>query len=304
MTLFLQMDDRAWIWAGNLLYALAFCIGLFCLLQSRRHSPVLLFILVAFGLVLQTTGLYLRGLEARGCPLGNPFEILQFVVWSLIVIYLVIGSTFRMSLLGFFSSGLASALGILSLLVADWDAVRRESLFGENVWIELHAALAIFSYGAFGILALTSLMYLLQTYSLKHKKLAGLFNFLPSLYQLEHMNFRLLVMGTLVLSSALVIGGQYWLRDLDRVDPTKLLITIGIWTAYTTVLVLRIREKLISLPLAWTCIALFLVALLSIPPVDASRKPATAPVETATPEPRNFPFQEAVPVRRSADTAR
>jgi ABC-type uncharacterized transport system permease subunit len=33
--------------------------------------------------------------------------------------------------------------------------VRRTHIFGGNPWIELHAALAIFSYGVFGLLALT-----------------------------------------------------------------------------------------------------------------------------------------------------
>ncbi len=281
MTLLLQMDDRSWIWGGNLLYGLAFAIALFFVLRSRRHSRLLLFILIAAGFVLQTTGLYLRGLESQGCPLGNPFEILQFIVWSLIVIYMVIGPAFHMSLLGFFTSGLAATIGVASLLVPEWDAVRREELFGGNVWIELHAALAIFSYGAFGVLALTSLMYLLQNYSLKHKKLEGVFHFLPSLYQLETMNFRLLILGTTVLTGSLLIGAQHWFRDFQSVNQGKLFVTTAIWAAYSSVLLLRIREMLISRALSWTCIILFLFALLSIPPVDSNRKPEARPPESA-----------------------
>jgi HemX protein len=273
MTLLLDMDDRSWIWLGNLCYAAAFAFALVSVVRSKQHSRLLLFLLVVAGFLLQTTGLYLRGLETRSCPLGNPFEILQFITWSLVVIYLAVGPAFRMSLLGFFSSGLAAGLGILSLVVSDWDAVRRVGLFGDNVWIELHAALAIFSYGAFGILALTSIMYLLQNYSLKHKKLAGIFGFLPSLYQLEQMNLRLLALGVAILSTSLLIGSVHWLGDVERLHSIKLPFTTAVWLAYLTVLVLRLRQKLISRPLAWTCIALYFLALLSIPPVDAGRRP-------------------------------
>ncbi len=282
MTLFLQMDDRAWIAAGNAVYAVAFVFALFGVLRSRQHSRLLLFTIVASGFILQTTGLYMRGLETRSCPLGNPFEIIQFVVWSLIVIYMAVGPAFRMSLLGFFSAGLAAVLGILSLIVPEWDAVRRESFLGDNVWIELHASMAIFSYGAFGVLALTSLMYLLQNHSLKRKKLEGVFGFLPSLYQLEHMNFRLLVLGIVILSGSILIGAQYWLRDPDAVNPAKLLITTAIWFAYVSVLVLRVRKTLISRPLAWVCIALFFVALLSIPTVSAGSRPMVEQTASAS----------------------
>ncbi len=283
MTLLLNMDDRSWIWLGTLFYAAAFAFALFSVLRSRQHSRLLLFLLVLAGFILQTTGLYLRGLETRSCPLGNTFEILQFVVWSLIIIYMAVGPAFRMSLLGLFSSGLAAGLGVLSLLVPHWDAVRRVGLFGENIWIELHAALAIFSYGAFGILALTSLMYLLQNYSLKHKKLAGIFNFLPSLYQLEQMNLRLLVLGVSILTTSLAIGSIHWLGDTDRLHSLKLPFTTVVWLAYVAVLALRLRKTLISRPLAWTCIALYFLALLSIPPVDAGRKPVEAETIAASP---------------------
>ena len=48
------------------------------------------------GYILQTTGLYLRGLEVKGCPIGNQFEIFQFTGWSATTLYLVIGATFRL----------------------------------------------------------------------------------------------------------------------------------------------------------------------------------------------------------------
>ena len=255
------------MWIGVLLYTGGFFFGLAYVSRARKHSRPALFGIVLTGFVAQTIGLYLRGLVVESCPLGNRFEIVQFVVWSLILLYMAVGPVFRMSLLGFFSAGLASFLGILSLSVPHWDGPRSSPILGFNVWIELHAALAIFSYGVFAILALTCVMYLLQNHSLKRKKTAGLFPFLPSIIQLDQMILRLLLTGVGLLTFSLIMGSFYWLQNLASVNWPKLAVTIAVWLAYLVVVFLRMRKNVVAHTLAWTCILLFVVALASIWPV-------------------------------------
>jgi hypothetical protein len=48
-----------------------------------------------------------------------------------------------------------------------------------------------------------------------------------------------------------------------------------VWLAYLLALLLRLGRKLVSQRLAWTCLALFAAALLSLGPVNASRHPVT-----------------------------
>lgn len=271
---FLSLVDRSWIWIGALLYTLGFIFGLAFLLRAKKHSRITLFLIVLAGFAAQTTGLYARGLAVGSCPLGNRFEIMQFIVWSLVLLYMAVGPAFRMSLLGFFSSGLAAFLGLLSLSVPAWDAGRRTNLLGQNPWIETHAALAIFSYGVFALLALTAAMYLLQNYSLKQKKLQGIFPFLPSIIQLDHMILRLLALGVALLTTSLIMGSFYWVRNPAAVDWPKLTVTAGIWIAYLILVYLRARRRVVAQTLAWTCILLFVVALASIWPVASSRSAA------------------------------
>jgi HemX protein len=267
---FITSSDYFWLWAGTLLYTGGFFFALSFLLRARPHSRLTLFLIVVAGFTAQTIGLNLRGLAVGSCPLGNTFEILQFVVWSLVLLYLAIGPVFRMSLLGFFTSGLAACLGILSLVVSDWDVERRANILGPNVWIELHAALAIFSYGVFALLALTCVMYLVQNRSLKRKKIHGLSPFLPSIIELDQMILRLLVTGVGILTTSLVLGSIYWMREAGTVDWPKLTITVGIWSAYLVTCSLRWRRRVVAQTLAWTCILLFIVALGSIWPVTSS----------------------------------
>src|SRR5204862_3137172 len=113
-----------------------------------------------------------------------------------------VGVTFRSSLLGYFTSGLAAAITLVSLAIPPWDSALRTHIFGGNPWLELHAALAVFSYGVFGLLALTSLMFLLRNYSLKAKHLGGWFSFLPSILDLDHISVRLLAAGVTLLAAS------------------------------------------------------------------------------------------------------
>ena len=265
--------DRALLWLGALLYLAGFLTGLAALTrrQSSAGPRTILNTLLVAGWVFQMLGLYVRGVAVGGCPLGNKFEIVQFVAWSAMVLYFFVGTAFRLSVLGLFTAGYAAALSLVSLLVGRWDLIHSEKIFGPNPWIELHAALAVFSYGVFGLLALTSLMQLLQNWSLKHKRLNGLFWFLPSVVQLDQINYRLLALGVLLLTFSLGVGAAWWVRNTASVDYPKLVVTLGVWLVYFVMLLLRWRTWLVSARFAWVCLVMFFLALLSLGPVNSSR---------------------------------
>ncbi len=267
------LTDRNWLWIASALYLAGFAVGTIGVLVERRHSRPLMYIMTATGFAVQTVGLYIRGLAVHGCPIGNIFEIFQFTAWSATALYLVIGATFRLSLQGYFTSSLSAILTIVSLSVPAWDAIRAINVFKGNPWIEFHAALALFSYGVFALLSLTSTMYLLQLYSLQHRNLRGFFSFLPSILDLDQINLRLLAAGVVLMSASLLVGSVYWVEDTSTVHATKLISTVGIWVAYGLVLTLRWWSVLIAKRLAWVCISLFAAALLSLGAVNSSREP-------------------------------
>jgi ABC-type uncharacterized transport system permease subunit len=271
------LADRTWLWLAAALYVAGFAAGTIHVWQDRRQSPWFLYALIAAGWLTQTLGLYLRGMEVGGCPLGNTFEIFQFTAWSAITLYLVIGATFRLSMLGYFTAVLATVLTVVSLALPSWDATRRAGIFGGNAWIEFHAALALFSYGVFALLALTAMMFLLRHYSLTHQRLSGFFAFLPSIRELDHINVRLLATGCILLGTALAVGAIHSVREPDAVNLGKLLATLSVGLAYTVALALRLRGWLVARRFAWVCLGLFLAALLSLQPVDASRNSAPEP---------------------------
>jgi ABC-type uncharacterized transport system permease subunit len=273
-----SIPDRCWLWIAATLYLTGFILGTVALLRERRHSRIWMYILIAAGFMIQTVGLALRGRTLQGCPITNIFELFQFTAWSATSLYLVIGPTFRLSLLGYFTACLSATLTLVSLLIPAWDVARRANNFGGSAWIEFHAALAMFSYGVFGLLALTSIMYLLQVFSLKRHHLRGFFSFLPSVVELDHISYRLLTAGAVLMTAALSVGYVHWVQDRESVKHFKILVTGLIWLTYAIALILRWRGILITKRLAWTCIVLFMAALLSLGPINSSRKaPAAAP---------------------------
>ncbi|MDP3071941.1 MAG: cytochrome c biogenesis protein CcsA [Opitutaceae bacterium] len=277
------LSDRTWLWAAAGCYFAGLAFGTIALLRRGRPAGAATYALIAIGYVLQLAGLTVRGRAVGGCPLGNPFELLQFTAWSATTLYLIVGVAFRHSLLGYLTAALAAGLTLSSLAVPAWDASQRTQLFGSNPWIELHAALAVFSYGVFGLLALTSVMFLLRHRTLKAKDLGWWAALLPPIRDLDLIGVRLLGTGAVILTAALAVIVLFFAREPAAVSVAKFAATSLVWLACVTTLALRLRGRLIAQRFALLGIALFVAALLSLVPVDGSRQGTPARVEGRTP---------------------
>ena len=271
------LTDRNWLWVAAGFYLAGFLQGTVSLVRQGKPAGGATYLLILLGYAAQLAGLSIRGRAVGGCPLGNPFEIYQFTAWSTVTLYLVVGATFRLSLLGYFSACLAATLTLASLVIPGWDSVQRVRIFGNNPWIEFHAALAVFSYGVFALLALTSVMYLLRNHSLRSKRLGGWFSFLPSIRDLDQIGVRLLGAGTVILAIALAVGSVHWLRTPGFGLNAKIFVTCAVWVAAMIAFTLRLRGALLAQRFAWTCLGLFLAAMLSLLAVESSRTSAPAP---------------------------
>lgn len=267
--------DRNFIILSAILYSSAVALAIFQLLKKRTPPHSALFVILLVGFLLQSIGLYLRGMEHRSCPIGNTYEVLQFISWSSILIFLVTGPVFRLSLIGAATANIAAAMSVLSLLVPQWDSVRR-SLFGGDPWIESHAAIALFSYGVFTFLAAIASLFILQNFGLRHKKLSGFLKFLPSIFEMEIVIGRLLLIALLTYTSAVFIGGWYYFANPEAIQAGKLSFTLLLWAGYAGAFILHKSGKLYHQRLAWACIILFVFALFTLWPVEINRAPQGA----------------------------
>ena len=266
-------------------YSLGFLLASLRLRYKQSDGALMSYAGLILGFIFQTLALNLRGAIIQACPLGNLFEITQFIVWSLILIFFIIGPVFRLRWLSYFTVALAALLTLAVTLIPGTDPRYHSSVFGGNPWIELHATLAMFSYAVFAILALTSLMFLLQQRSLKKKHHSRLSQYLPSIQQLDIMSRRLLMTGFFVLSAALLFGAVFWIQNLQLVPIFKLLVTCLLWMGYGSLIVLRWQHKIVTRRHALACLILFGAALASLWPVQSARsssEPTPAAVTAPT----------------------
>lgn len=274
----LPVDKLLFILATTI-YVLVFTWTVRRLLKGQAPNSQWNFILLLTGCTAQSSALWLRGLQIGGCPISNTFEVLQFISWSTVLLYLLTGPAFRMSLFGTASAALATILSFAAFLLPAWDS-GGSPVFHEpvNPWVEGHAAMALFSYGVFGLLSVASILFLLQHFSLKAKHYPNVFRLLPPILEMETVIFRLLLSSWIIYSLAIAIGAVYWLGNLSEISLFKAVVTIALWLGYTCALILRISGFLTGVRLSWAALVLFLTALFALWPVESSARSSEAAV--------------------------
>ena len=183
---------------------------------------------------------------------------------------------------------MAGFFGIISLINAQWDhkywIETFTNAFSSDPWIELHASIAIFSYGIFALLAIVSAMYLIQRKSLLSKKSGIWGTFLPPIHDLDHSAFRLLLVGTLFLSLSIIVGGMHWIQHPEYVTSLKLFITLLLWAGYSILFFLRYSNRLFGSKFAKTAITLFVVAIVSMGFVNSKSRNENHPITSFQPQ--------------------
>lgn len=231
-------------------------------LGAGRFRPGRVNLVAILGAFAALTGfLYLRGQAEGSCPLNSLYDVLIFQGWALLLIYLVVGSAYRLSLLGAFTASLAMLL-VLGAMLAPLDQSLHSRVV--NPWIEFHAAISIISYGAFGLAGVAGVMYLLQERQLKSHKASPLLYNLPPITELAKAIGRLVMLGfsLLTLSFAAAFISQIPFNSL------KFAASLAIWALYGVVLFLRHRRTLAPKRLAELAVGVFVVALITLPGIQ------------------------------------
>ena len=152
-------DARTSFLIAVILYGCATVYSIFLWRKGfRRHDHINYFLLLA-GMVFHTRAMIQRGLSLDRCPVNNLYEAMAFVAWTIAAAYLVLGLLPRLRHFGSFVAPVIFAIGVFALMPA-LDVPYQDKPQFSNGLISLHAALALLSYGAFGLSAVAALMYL------------------------------------------------------------------------------------------------------------------------------------------------
>ncbi|MEO8354084.1 MAG: cytochrome c biogenesis protein CcsA [Chthoniobacteraceae bacterium] len=232
--------DRILLIASTFCFLFGFATTMHTLGARVYHRSQFNFFAILAGFLFQTAFLYFRGEKLGRCPLTSLPEVLIFLGWSMVLFYLFIGPTYRLSLLGLFTSPLVFVLQLTALLIPGLDTIPAEKI-RPNAWLEMHAAISIVAYGAFALAGIAGVMYLVQERQLKHHQITSFFHALPPIRDLAVANRRLVGVGFALLTMGLFAGFQ--IGELTSHVP-KIAWSVGVWLLYGLILAAEWRHRL------------------------------------------------------------
>ncbi len=222
--------------------------------ESRWHLAPM-----ALGFALQSAFLYLRGEQHGRCPLTNFFEVLIFIGWCIVLLYFLIGGAYRLSLLGVFTAPLVATLQIMALL-SPFDQAAAARTSKVNPWLEMHASVALIAYAAFALACITGVMYLVQDYLLKHRRIHALFHQLPPINELAKAIRRMVLLGVILLSVALIFS----FRINVPITNSKMIFSWCVLALYLVIQLLMWLRALSARQTAWLAVIGYLLPLASL----------------------------------------
>lgn len=232
--------DRQTFLLAVILYGLSAVYSIFLWRKGFRQDNRINFFLLLAAFLLHTTAMWKRGLSFQRCPVNNLYEATLFIAWTIVATYLVLGCLPRLRFLGAFASPVLLVMGVFALMPA-LDKDRGPTPHFAPAWTSLHAALILLSFGAFGLGAVSALMFLTQEHDLKFHKLRAILSVLPPIQRLEKVTAGLVMAGFGLLTAGLSLHPLLApeLAGVDLKNDAILPYSIFVWLVYLVLLGMR-----------------------------------------------------------------
>ena len=253
------LTDRQCFGAAVLMYGISALYSIFLWRHGFQRDNRVTYVLLLTGFLMHTAAMGLRGFSFSRCPINNLYEATTFIGWTMVATYLVVGVWSRLRFLGAFSSPVLFAIGVFALMPA-LDTPDAHSTANPALR-SLHATLILLACGAFGLSAVSSLMFLTQDHNLKYNKVRAFASLLPPVQRLEKAVTLLLVLASVLFSAGLLMGGVVWRQAVPaspvRRDPF-IEWSLLLWCFYGALCVAYWRRWLRGRRLAWGVLGGFL----------------------------------------------
>jgi len=248
------------------LTTIAYFVSMICFigyLVTRGGSVALVAKAAAWiGLILNTAAIALRWMESSNmgyghAPLSNLYESVVFFAWCIVLVYLLMDLKYRSPAIGAFV--LPGAF-----LWMTWAQFRLNDSIEPLVpalqsnWLTYHVITCFLGYGAFGVAAGVSIMYLLKMG--KEEKgtdsAGGILSLFPSTKVLDDINYKAIMIGFPLLTLGIITGaawanyawGTYWSWD------PKETWSLIVWFVYAAFLHARFTRGWVGKRAAWLSI--------------------------------------------------
>jgi len=188
------------------------------------------------GLVCHSVALAFITLKLGWLPVATLGESLLVFSWTLVAAFLLLFRRFPIRVLGALAAPLAAVMASAGMILPGGRATIAPLL--KSTWVVVHVGLTFMGVAALTLAGLGGLFYLVQERQIKAKKLGFFYRRLPSLGQLDALNYWCLTLGFPLLTAGMVIGSlyaQYTLGKFFSFDPKEILTLIA-WLIYAVLL--------------------------------------------------------------------
>ncbi|MDW0112406.1 MULTISPECIES: cytochrome c biogenesis protein CcsA [Sporosarcina] len=248
-----------------ILYAVSLVFYFVDYLNKNRLAHRSGFFILSIVYMMQSGYLLWRLVETQRLPILSLYEGIYFYAWLLISLSMVLQLVSKVGFAVFFLNG----IGFVFMTIYTFAPLQLEqSPIGDSLISELliiHITFAIFSYAAFSMSFVFSILYLLVYKLLKQKKWSKQFGRLPALQtSLTGMKASIYV-GIPILFVSLILGTQWAFVALDDWSLTdiKIIGSFFIIFIYSLVLFLQRRGKLTANDFAWANVFAFLFVIVN-----------------------------------------
>jgi ABC-type uncharacterized transport system permease subunit len=267
-----MLTDRNFFLLAVLAYGLSTVYSVFLWRKGFRRDDIINYLLLLVGFGCHTIAIFKRGFILNQCPVYNIYEATTFFTWFSVLAFLVIGAWHRFRFLGAFIAPVLLIVGVFALMPYP---------FTPEPWLDpphgptpefkgglqsLHASVTLLAYAAFGLCCAAGLMLLTQEKNLKRHRLNALLSLLPPIARLDLAVSRLMLAGFALLTVGLVTGVVYLQQNRADFDPKgdlKIIWSVGVWVAYSTLQFLHWRGLLRGRRLAIAAVASFVFVALT-----------------------------------------
>ncbi len=214
--------------------AAALCIAYF-LAQREVFCRLGAWVLGA-GLVCHTAALTLITLNLGRLPVVTLGESLLIFAWTLVAAFLLLLWRFPVKVLGALVTPLAALMVSGGVILPGGKGTVSPLL--NSFWVHLHVGLSFLGVASLTLAGLGGFFYLIQERQIKGKKFGFFYRRLPSLEQLDALNYWCLTVGFPLLTAGIITGSlyaQYTLGNFFSFDPKEVLTLIA-WLIYAVLL--------------------------------------------------------------------
>lgn len=236
----MQEMSTTWLRVAAALYSIGLLHAILTIL--RRRTQVFRPALTAFtvGVVLHMVSL-VEGAVAQGhMPVNNFYESISLCAFLIALLFLFVYWRYQFESLSVFLFPLVflmTLVGSLGSPVSPWTSpgVR-------DAWLLVHVVLVLLGYAALLLMAVASIVYLIQERRLKSKSRQVVFDKLPPLGTLDEIISWSMAIG-FVLITLSVIAGSTWAfieSGTGWISEPKIGISLFTWALYLAMVFLRV----------------------------------------------------------------